>query len=960
MGCIQSKPLYQTGVGVKVTKQEEDEREEEEAKSLNFNWRHHPSQDLVNDGSIQRHEREYWKDFLYWKPDKSAQGGTKEGASEQPTSTQEQFLFDRIVHGDVTASLPPEKKSIRIFLSSTFNDYADERNFILQDSLPFLKRFASRFGIEIIISEMRWGISDAAVKENKTIELCLNEIDKCRDESIGPFFCALLGNRYGYCPPPPSLSVEAYNNAHKKAKEDAKGKEIDALVNCYHLDSNFDPPQYILSYHKKKNESFMDKFVAFTKFQEDEVFYEALLSSFFNSISITEREIAHGFLDPSGDSLLLSKRIAVFHRNLVNLGDPPSPVYFDDNGGKLEELQLMTRRYAEKYKSVFHHYNVDSLDESHMKPYLLEFSNDFCSWVVKSIQQYVSSNPSISSGDRKDNNSQINLIREISSHHNQVQRVFVGRENITEKLVSFCTGNKGAIVLRGESGRGKTSVVAQVAKIVSEKMNRSSKHALLVRFLGTTPSTSTSEAVVASMLMQLMAAFPDVAVEVLDGSDTSISNSADRFLQLVRALASRDYKICIILDSLDQLDDTDPWRESYDQWLPPLFGPGALDNVTILLSALPSHLGKIEEMTFHNIVDLPVFTSEEGKQMIEKLCESHSRRLEEKQQNKILTKFERQKSAMFLKICFEQSLRWASWHEDIKVPSTVDGQLSLLFRQLGHDFGQHLVRSFISHMTIARGGLSQKELRFMVSSDQDVLSEVFKWHSTPDGLVPPLLLARMIYRLDPYLVTRKVDNILTLYWYHRQFWQKASSTYLSDRKWVHKVQSQAIKFYLKESTYRHDKTVNERKMRQLPLRLSQLEDWSVLHHFLMNNHEALLIELDSEAGLSRYASFWRLLRENSDVEKSLDIEATLIGFSTEKKFSFEQILQIGDFLKKYFNAYDAALQVYQTASYNLGITESQHFDCMSRIGDVYTRLSDYQEGYNWLSKSYTGLTRYDT
>lgn len=960
MGCEQSMLVYQDDVN-RTTRQDENDESEDlvvQVQCTKLFHRRKPrhSQHLVNDVSTTKSSRhngkEYWKDFLDWEPEKVTK--TQE---ESQNAQDKKLLYERIFHGDVKVSLPLEKKSIRIFLSSTFNDYANERNFILKNTLPYLKRFASKFGIEIIISEMRWGISDIAVKENKTIEICLNEIDNCRDQSIGPFFCAFLGDRYGYCPPPPQLTIESYNDAVNKAKKDGKTKEFEALVQSYHLDSNFDPPVYILSYpNNKKIPDLSDKSVSLTTTQDDESYFEQILSSFFGSVSVTEREISHGFLDTFDESLdALGKRIAVFHRHLENIGDMSSSIFCDENGGKLEQLKQKTKRFAIENNSTFHHYDVKSLDDIHIEPYLLEFANDFCLWVIKGIQQHVSSNSSIFSHDTEGDKMQTNLLREISAHHNQVNRIFVGREEIVETLLNFCIEGKGAMVLRGASGTGKTSVMAQVANKVSEKMSISRKHVVLLRFLGTTPSTSTSEAVVASMLMQLTAALPSIAAEVLDIDDSSISNSPDRFLQLVRALASRGYKICIILDSLDQIDSSDPWRSSYDKWLPPLFGPGVLDNISILLSALPDHLGTIEKMKFHNIVDLPIFTSREGEKMIESLCQSKSRRLEQHQLEKILVNFEHEKSAMFLKICFEQSLHWNSWQENIEVPSTVDGQISLLFQQLNNDFGEKLVRSFISHMTIARGGLSLQEIQHIVSLDSDVLKEVFKWHSTPDGLVPPLLIANVVNRLDPYLVKRKVDDVSTIYWYHRQFWQKGASSYLSDKKWVHKIQSQAIKFYSMEPTYHDDKRVNARKMRQLPLRLLQIEDWSALHNFLIHEHEALLIELTSKPGQSRYASFWRKLKEKSDLDVS--IESTLVSFCKELRLSFEQIVQIGDFLKEYFNAYDAALKIYKLISYTSSISESQKFDVMSRIGDVYTRLSDYNEGHNWLSQSYDGLKR---
>ena len=38
---------------------------------------------------------------------------------------------------------------------------------------------------------MRWGVPDEITANNKTVELCLNEIKNCRANSIGPCFIVI-------------------------------------------------------------------------------------------------------------------------------------------------------------------------------------------------------------------------------------------------------------------------------------------------------------------------------------------------------------------------------------------------------------------------------------------------------------------------------------------------------------------------------------------------------------------------------------------------------------------------------------------------------------------------------------------------------------------------------------------------------------------------------------------------
>ena len=205
---------------------------------------------------VDRSERPTWKELLAWKPmplppgtggDHDDDGGGNDDSISTSSTCAHQSIQDKIVRGNIGTVIPTKRNTIRIMLSSTFQDYSRERNFLLKDVLPFLKAFGGKFGIDIWLSEMRWGISDEAVRLNRTTEICLKEVQRCREESIGHYFCLMLGNRYGYRPAPPTLSIEEYNRAIQiVGGEDGKDDKIVTLLKkYYHLDENLVPPAYV-------------------------------------------------------------------------------------------------------------------------------------------------------------------------------------------------------------------------------------------------------------------------------------------------------------------------------------------------------------------------------------------------------------------------------------------------------------------------------------------------------------------------------------------------------------------------------------------------------------------------------------------------------------------------------------------------------------------------------------------
>ena len=88
-----------------------------------------------------------------------------------------------------------ENRQIRIFISSTFRDMQEERNYLVMKVFPRLQAEALKRDVTIIPLDLRWGITEEDSLSGKVLEICLQEI-----ENSHPFFIGLLGNRYGSHP----------------------------------------------------------------------------------------------------------------------------------------------------------------------------------------------------------------------------------------------------------------------------------------------------------------------------------------------------------------------------------------------------------------------------------------------------------------------------------------------------------------------------------------------------------------------------------------------------------------------------------------------------------------------------------------------------------------------------------------------------------------------------------------
>src|SRR5581483_3824952 len=89
---------------------------------------------------------------------------------------------------------------LRLFLSSTFVDFLGERDYLAKKIFPKLRAQCRERGIEFTEIDLRWGLTDEDAEQGRILGTCFEEIDKCR-----PFFVGMLGDRYGWVPPPDEL-----------------------------------------------------------------------------------------------------------------------------------------------------------------------------------------------------------------------------------------------------------------------------------------------------------------------------------------------------------------------------------------------------------------------------------------------------------------------------------------------------------------------------------------------------------------------------------------------------------------------------------------------------------------------------------------------------------------------------------------------------------------------------------
>jgi tetratricopeptide (TPR) repeat protein len=108
------------------------------------------------------------------------------------------FLLNPLGRTKALMNNPEQSKQdrvIRVFISSTFRDMMRERDLLVKEVFPALRRICTKRFVTFTEVDLRWGITEEQAAEGKVLPLCLAEIERSR-----PYFLGLLGERYGWIP----------------------------------------------------------------------------------------------------------------------------------------------------------------------------------------------------------------------------------------------------------------------------------------------------------------------------------------------------------------------------------------------------------------------------------------------------------------------------------------------------------------------------------------------------------------------------------------------------------------------------------------------------------------------------------------------------------------------------------------------------------------------------------------
>jgi nephrocystin-3 len=667
----------------------------------------------------------------------------------QPLEQKENELAEERKPSDQINS---DKRSIRVFVSSTFRDMIEDRNQLMTHCWPQLRKFCAERHVELTEVDLRWGIAEEQNTRKETLKLCLDEIRACR-----PFFIGLLGERYGWIPGDDAFTADL--------------KEEQPWLNMLH------------------------------------------------GKSVTELEILHGVLnnpEMAGRAFFYFRDPEYAQKHGVDF----FPENEDSAQQQTELKGLIRTTCAEKNIPLLETYP----DPKTMAALVLEQLKDA---IDKQFPKESIPNP---------------LDKEASDHEafaEKRRRTYIGRPDYFEALDSHISSEGPPLVLLGESGSGKSSLLANW---IEHWRKAHPKDFIFQHYIGGTPDSAVHWKLMTRLMAEIKRWTDDP--DEIPRTNNDILRDFPLWLSKARIRAEHiGVKFIVVLDTLNQLDDKDHGRIL--GWLPEHPFTGALN---LIVSTLPGDtMGAIERRKWSTL-KIHSFTKEERKRMIVEYLKRFSKKLDDPRLDR-LAKSDSTANPLYLKILLDE-LRVTGTHDklderldDYLSASDIPALLGKVLARYQRDYEHNrkgLVKDALGLIWAARRGLTEVELL-----------ELLK----PDNL-PQLPLATWV-PLRAALEEGLVDRGGILNFTHDFLRTAVETVFLPDL-------DKKDDFRISLADYFESKPPTERNCDELPWLLWQTELFERLRKCLLNMDSFIEIQKRDEDELR---SYWVYLNEERSMGK---------------------------------------------------------------------------------------------
>ncbi|NXE55376.1 NWD1 protein, partial [Casuarius casuarius] len=642
------------------------------------------------------------------------------------------------------------------------------------------------------VIDLRWGISELVDSDHRNTQLCLEEIEACQKLSAGPTFIGLLGDCYGRQTVPQLIAEKEFEALTLQLS----GDSAQLLTQWYQRDENALPTHYVLqptdgqAWHRAERRLASALHEAARKAERCGLLSPEQRHCYRKSA--IEWEIEHCLLNNQQSNL----GAFIFLREAEDSGKQTDKGTNSDLAEKEDNLDSEAKELLSNLKAkIASHqpqhltvhtlaYSKDSGNAQHKRSnrYLKQLCEQFTAVTNQQVLENLRYRGQISEEPEE-------LLEELSHHAAlclESCRFFCGRQNLLDNIFHHIRQNNDkthtALILYGPPGCGKTAVMCKLSEQAQAVLGQDT--VVVIRLLGTSQLSSTIHSLLRDICLQVCLAFdlPPPPNQIKQACSDLVLFLSNLLLTVSRCSTQT---LVLFLDSVERLFPYSGAHRFY--WLPTDCPP----RVHIIISISTAEHDILKAIQ-HAVPEAEAYfevgplSREEGEEMLEILLASDRRQLSPAQQAYLWHTFPTGGQPLLFKLAFHKARRWASYTSpsELMIASTAQEAVHRLCERLEKSHGTVLVAHALGYIASSRNGLSDMELKDILSLDNDVLSEIHHCHFPSSKSIlrlPPLHWARLRSAMGGCLAERKADGFTLLGFAHRQFVETVQNRYLSKR-----------------------------------------------------------------------------------------------------------------------------------------------------------------------------------
>lgn len=429
-------------------------------------------------------------------------------------------------------------------------------------------------------------------------------------------------------------------------------------------------------------------------------------------------------------------------------------------------------------------------------------------------------------------------------------RGYVGDAGERHRLDAFLSDDTTALVVCGNSGSGKSALLASWSSEISQ---RHPDTLLLTHFVAATPGSTNWEGMVRRFLDELLRSTGAESEKVIDKA--ALIFAFANALQQV----SLTRTVLIIVDAIDQLEDRDGAREL--AWLPVTFP----SRVKLVISTLPGPPLDAARRRHWPAIEMISLDKRRKRKLIREWLTRFSKRLDDRRLRRLVDS-PQTASPLFLRTVLEE-VRLTGTHDSLDVcltrylsASDTSQLFELVLERWEHDYSQSRpgwVRRAMACLWASRKGLSESEILALASGT--------------GAAVPRAYLSRLLSDADALLISRSG----LLGFFHRELEEAVRRRYLAD-------ESARVDIHQRIAGYFQGHRLGPRVVEELPWQLARAGDWNRLARTLTRRSIFKAMWIRDEYEIH---ALWAVMERDSDRSVATSYRALIADPARDPDFA---------------------------------------------------------------------------